>query len=80
MVPIPFQEMLDQRTGKIRVRYVDINSESYQTLRAYMIRLEPQDFETSGQIEALAHGGHLEPTAFANRFGYLGERTKGSLQ
>jgi 6-phosphofructokinase 1 len=80
MVPIPFQEMLDHRTGKIRVRYVDINSESYQTLRAYMIRLEPQDFETSGQIEALARDGHLEPTAFTNRFRYLGERTKGSSQ
>ncbi len=80
MVPIPFREMLDHRTGKTRVRYVDIDSESYQTLRAYMIRLEPQDFETPEQIEALARGGHLEPTAFANRFGYLGERMKGSLQ
>lgn len=78
MVPIPFREMLDHRTGKTRVRYVDIDSESYQTLRAYMIRLEPRDFETSEQIEALARGGHLEPTAFANRFGYLGKRTKGS--
>ncbi|CBE67765.1 MAG: 6-phosphofructokinase [Candidatus Methylomirabilis oxygeniifera] len=80
MVPIPFQKMLDHRTGKIRVRYVDIDSESYQTLRAYMIRLEFQDFETSGQIEALARDGHLEPTAFTNRFRYLGERTKGSSQ
>ncbi len=80
MVPIPFQKMLDHRTGKIRVRYVDIDSESYQTLRAYMIRMEPQDFETSGQIEALARDGHLEPTAFMNRFRYLGERTKGSSQ
>ncbi len=80
MVPIPFQEMLDHRTGKIRVRYVDINSESYQTLRAYMIRLEPQDFETSGRIEALARDGHLEPTAFTNRFSYLGKPAKGSSQ
>lgn len=80
MVPIPFQEMLDHRTGKIRVRYVDINSESYQTLRAYMIRLEPQDFETSRRIEALARDGHLEPTAFANRFRYLVEHMKGSSQ
>ncbi len=74
MVPIPFQQMLDHRTGKIRVRYVDIDSESYQTLRAYMIRLEPQDFETPEQIETLAHGGHLEQTEFVNRFGYLGDR------
>lgn len=74
MVPIPFQQMLDHRTGKIRVRYVDIDSESYQALRAYMIRLEPQDFETPGQIETLAHGGHLEQAEFVSRFGYLGDR------
>lgn len=74
MVPIPFQQMLDHRTGRIRVRYVDIDSESYQTLRAYMIRLEAQDFETPGQIESLAHGGHLEQTEFVSRFGYLGDR------
>ena len=74
VVPIPFQQMLDHRTGKIRVRYVDIDSESYRALRAYMIRLEPQDFETPGQIETLAHGGHLEPAEFVSRFGYLGDR------
>jgi ATP-dependent phosphofructokinase / diphosphate-dependent phosphofructokinase len=74
MVPIPFQQMLDHRTGKIRVRYVDIDSESYQALRAYMIRLEPQDFETPGQIETLAHGGHLDQAEFVSRFGYLGDR------
>ena len=74
MVPIPFQQMLDHRTGKIRVRYVDIDSESYQALRAYMIRLEPQDFETPGQIETLAQGGHLDQAEFVSRFGYLGGR------
>jgi 6-phosphofructokinase 1 len=74
MVPIPFQQMLDHRTGKIRVRYVDIDSESYQALRAYMIRLEPQDFETPEQIETLAHGGHLDQAEFVSRFGYLGDR------
>lgn len=80
MVPIPFPEMLDPRTGKIVVRYVDVHSESYQTLRAYMIRLEPHDLEASGQIEALARSSHMEPTAFVDRFGYLGERIKGSAQ
>ena len=74
LIPIPFREMLDHQTGRIRVRYVDIDSESYQTLRAYMIRLGPQDFETPGQIEALAHAGHLDEEGFVERFRYLGER------
>lgn len=74
LVPIPFREMLDGQTGKIRVRYVDIESESYQTLRAYMIRLEPEDFESQGQVEALARAGHLDTLRFVERFRYLGER------
>ena len=74
LVPIPFREMLDGRTGKIRVRYVDIESESYQTLRAYMIRLGPEDFESQGQVEALARAGHLDKSRFVERFRYLGER------
>jgi 6-phosphofructokinase 1 len=73
MVPIPFREMLDHRTGKIRVRYVDIDSESYQTLRAYMIRLEPQDFTMPERIETLAQGGKLDQAEFVKRFGYLGD-------
>ena len=74
LIPIPFREMLDGQTGKIRVRYVDIESESYQTLRAYMIRLGPEDFESQGQVEALARAGHLDKSRFVERFRYLGER------
>src|SRR5207248_3332052 len=45
LVPIPFGLMMDAKTGKIRVRYVDVDSEMYQTLWAYMIRLKPEDFD-----------------------------------
>src|SRR6266705_78078 len=44
LVPIPFGLMVDPKTGKVRVRYVDVESEMYQTLSAYMIRLKPEDF------------------------------------
>jgi 6-phosphofructokinase 1 len=36
LVPVPFGLMLDAKTGKIRVRYVDVESEMYQTLSVYM--------------------------------------------
>src|SRR5262245_29011300 len=45
LVPVPFGLMMDPKTGKIRVRYVDIESEMYQTLSAYMIRLKAEDFD-----------------------------------
>ncbi len=74
LVPIPFLEMLDRQTGKIRVRYVDTESESYQTLRAYMIRLGPEDLESQGQVEALARAGHLDESKFVERFRHVVER------
>jgi ATP-dependent phosphofructokinase / diphosphate-dependent phosphofructokinase len=71
LVPVPFGLMMDPRTGKIRVRYVDVESEMYQTLAAYMIRLRAEDFETPAGIATLAKAGKLEPAEFVRRFGPL---------
>jgi 6-phosphofructokinase 1 len=38
--PIPFVEMHDYTTSKTKIRRVDINSETYEVSRKYMIRLE----------------------------------------
>ncbi len=76
LIPLPFREMLDERTGRIRVRLVDVHSESYRTLRAYMIRLGPEDFDQPGRIEALAGAGHLDEAKFVKRFRYLVEQTE----
>ena len=72
LVTVPFAEMLDGRTGRVRVRYVDIRSESYRTHLAYMIRLKPEDFEP-GRIALLAEAGNLSEEEFRKRFGYLKE-------
>ena len=74
LVPIPFGLMLDPKTGKIRVRYVDMESEAYQTLNAYMIRLKPEDFENPDTVTALAKAGHLTETEFVSRFGPITRR------
>jgi 6-phosphofructokinase 1 len=74
LVPIPFGLMLDARTGKIRVRYVDVESEMYQTLSAYMIRLRPEDFDDPETLAALAKAGNLGETEFVARFGPLAGR------
>src|SRR5207245_1582849 len=44
-VPVPFRDLIDSRTGRFRVRHVDVNSEAYQMLAAYMIRLTRADLE-----------------------------------
>jgi 6-phosphofructokinase 1 len=69
LVPIPFGLMMDQKTGRIRVRFVDIESEMYQTLAAYMIRLKPHDLDDGQRVAALAKAGNLDVDAFRARFG-----------
>jgi 6-phosphofructokinase 1 len=68
LVPIPFKEMIDPETGRVRVRYVDVTSEMYQTLCAYMIRLKPEDFAHPAQVRLLARAAHLDEAAFVTRF------------
>jgi 6-phosphofructokinase 1 len=68
LVPIPFGLMMDPKTGKIRVRYVDLESEMYQTLHAYMIRLVPEDFERPESVATLAKAANLDEAEFIARF------------
>ena len=65
---VPFDELRDPATGRIRVRTVDIESEYYQVARKYMIRLEEPDL-TDDQIRAsLAKSANMTPDAFRDAF------------
>jgi 6-phosphofructokinase 1 len=68
-VPIPFRELVDPDTGRIRVRYVDVASDHYRMLVAYMIRLTRADLEDPEQRRALARAAALDESAFVTRFG-----------
>ncbi len=69
--PQPFSEMLDERTGRTRVRLVDVRSEQYQIARRYMVRLRPEDIEDPRSLASLAAVAHMRPDEFRQRFGYL---------
>ena len=69
LVPTPFAEIIDATTGRVRVRYVDVTSEMYQTLYAYMIRLKPDDLADPALLRTLAAAGQLSEPEFAARFG-----------
>ena len=69
--PQPFGEMLDPRTGRTRVRLVDVASEQYEIARRYMVRLRPEDFAEHDTLANLARTIQLTPEQFRNRFGYL---------
>jgi 6-phosphofructokinase 1 len=71
LVPIPFDDLVDPESGKTRVRLVDIDSEGFRVARAYMIRLEADDFAHAAWVDRLADAAHLSPGAFRQRFEHL---------
>ena len=71
LVPIPFDDLVEPGTGKTRVRLVDVNSEGFRVARAYMIRLEADDFAHAAWVDRLADAANLSPGAFRQRFEYL---------
>ncbi|MDQ7821659.1 MAG: diphosphate--fructose-6-phosphate 1-phosphotransferase [Candidatus Eremiobacteraeota bacterium] len=71
VVPIPFEEMMDPKTGKTKVRLVDTSSLSFTIAKEYMIRLEPQDFEDEEALRLLAKTAHMSPKEFREHYEYV---------
>ncbi|MCL0066267.1 6-phosphofructokinase [Thermodesulfovibrionales bacterium] len=67
---IPFVELINYSTGKIKIRRVEITSENYEVGRKYMIRLEKEDLEGEN-LERLAGVTNLKPEEFKERFEYI---------
>jgi ATP-dependent phosphofructokinase / diphosphate-dependent phosphofructokinase len=68
LMPLPFGEMIDPKTGRMKIRRVNVDGESYECARRYMIRLEPSDLEDAGALEKLAAAVSLSPEEFKRRF------------
>jgi len=66
--PMDFQDMVDPDTNRTRIRQVDLNSDSYRVARAYMIRLEQDDFDSPTKLDALARAARMTPHEFRRRF------------
>jgi len=73
LIPLYFKNIIDPKTKKTAVRLVNIDSESYQVARSYMVRLEKRDFQDPAFVKLLAKGGNMTPAAFLKKFGYLGK-------
>ncbi|MBX3330648.1 MAG: 6-phosphofructokinase [Nitrospira sp.] len=66
--PIPFKHMVDSSTGRTKVRMVDIDSQSYQIARQYMIRLTEDDLNNRDLLGRYAALSGLSAEAFKERF------------
>ncbi len=69
--PLPFEKILDPKTKKTAIRYVDIKSDSYIVARSYMVRLEARDLKDKEFLKKLAQAAKMSEDEFVNRFGYL---------
>ncbi|MBM4031547.1 MAG: 6-phosphofructokinase [Planctomycetes bacterium] len=69
IVPIPFSDILDEKTGRAPTRLVNINSDVYRAARANMIRLERKDFDDPAWVEKLAKAAKMSVDDFRAKFG-----------
>ena len=65
--PVYLNDLVDPKTGRVRVRMVDTTTESYKVGREYMIRLSPEDL-IEPQRSRLAGIAGIDPDRFAARF------------
>ncbi len=68
IVPVYFEDILDPRTGKTRIRLVETGTETYEVARKYMIRLERADLEDQEFLERMASLTNLSPEEFKERY------------
>lgn len=70
LIPIKFEDIINDE-DKISTREVDVDSDSYQVARKYMIRLEKSDFDELKNIARLALIGNMKTEEFIEKFKYL---------
>ncbi|MGO8992041.1 MAG: diphosphate--fructose-6-phosphate 1-phosphotransferase [Polyangiaceae bacterium] len=77
--PIPFREIMDPQTGRMRVRMVDIESDRYKIARSYMLRLKKEDFEDPAELARLAAAVRITPEEFKRQFRSLVQAEPGPM-
>ena len=68
IVPIPFDELMDPKTHKTRVRLVDVGTESHASAHALQVRIEPGDLENEEMLGLLAKTAKLTPAQVRERW------------
>jgi 6-phosphofructokinase len=76
-VPLYFKDILDPKTKRMKVRMVDVNSESYYIANRYMIRLRKEDFDDPYELAKYANTANIPIDEFKKQFYYLVEDFKG---
>ncbi|MGD8307077.1 MAG: diphosphate--fructose-6-phosphate 1-phosphotransferase [Ignavibacteria bacterium] len=70
-IPLYFNDILDPKTKRTKVRLVDPGSEAFYIARRYMLRLNSADFEDPHELAKLAATTGVSVDEFQKRFYYL---------
>ncbi|MCS7174312.1 diphosphate--fructose-6-phosphate 1-phosphotransferase [Pseudothermotoga sp.] len=70
---LPFEELIDPKTGRTKVRLVDLNSEHYKVAKSYMIKLTKRDLEDPTMLSKLASIAKMTPEQFAQKFANIAD-------
>ncbi len=70
-VPMPFEKIFDTRTGRTKVRMVDVTAEYYRIARGYMLRLTEDDFQDPHELAKYAATAGISLEDFRDRFYYI---------
>jgi hypothetical protein len=71
IVPVPFAELMDAKTGKTRVRDVDPATHWFRAARALQTRVERSDLDDPKRLEAIAKAAKLSPAEAKQRYAPL---------
>jgi ATP-dependent phosphofructokinase / diphosphate-dependent phosphofructokinase len=67
-LPIYFNKIIDRKTGRVKIRYVDINTESFEVAQKYMIKLTEKDLLSRDKLRRLSGMTNLSPGKFKTYF------------
>ena len=65
---VPFADMIDPATGRMPIRMVDTQSESYMVASRYQIRLRKSDLDDPERRARLALASGLDEASLVKRF------------
>jgi 6-phosphofructokinase 1 len=71
IVPVPFSQLMDEKTGKTRVRDVDTGTHWFRAARALQTRVEKSDLDDAKRLEAIAKAAKLSPEEAKRRYAPL---------
>ena len=68
IVPVPFAELMDPKTGRTKVRLVDVTSASHASAVSLQVRVERDDLDRPDRLDRLARALGVSPAEAKARY------------